>query len=160
MTALVIVKVKIIFDAVEQGISVGIFSNVEVFVFDASPQSFDPDIVDASSSSIHTDSYLFAVQLLCKGMAGVLTALVAVEDFGLTVEKGILEGLDTKVTFQRIGQPPSKNKSGEPVHNCDQIEEASFHWNISNIAAPNMIGMGNGSISQKIRKHPIFQMRA
>ena len=90
MRTLKVVKVKVLLDSAKQVFSIGILFEVEVFGFEASPQSFDPNVVDTSPSSIHTYRYLVALQNMEERFAGKLTTLVAVEYLGLSEKKGVL----------------------------------------------------------------------
>ena len=87
MRALMVIKVKEVLQTAFQFRDGFIAPQVNVFVFNGTPQAFNEDIIQSTSSSVHTDQYLPLQQLRCKFPAGKLAALIRVEDAWLTLLK-------------------------------------------------------------------------
>src|SRR5262249_14485098 len=67
---------------------------VDLLVFEATPQSFDKDVVHAAAPAVHADRDFLPLQDVGEVVAGELTALVGIEDLGPAVAgKGFLERL-------------------------------------------------------------------
>lgn len=67
---------------------------IDVFVLDGTPEPLDPNVVLASSTAIHTDLYTIPFQCFFPFLAGILTALVGIEDFrGAMTSNGTLQHL-------------------------------------------------------------------
>ena len=79
---------------------------VEILIFDRSPQSFDEDVVECSAASIHTDGNVLPFQLAGVPRGGELGALIGVKDLGLRDGEGLIEGIDTEIDLQCVGQSP------------------------------------------------------
>ena len=57
----------------------------DIIVLDGFPEPLNPDIVRCPALSIHGDLYPFGFEILGPKCAGVLAALVRVDDHGLSV---------------------------------------------------------------------------
>jgi hypothetical protein len=89
----------------------GITLQIHVFMLDVAPQALDKDIVKNAPPAIHADDNTFADEHAGKGVAGELGALIAVEDFRLTVSaQRILQTIDAEFSvhqFEAQGLLPS-----------------------------------------------------
>ena len=56
-----------------------------------------------------------------KGLTGELTALIGVEDLRLALAQGFLQGFNTEVHLQGVGQPPGQHIPAVPVHDCHRL---------------------------------------
>src|SRR3984893_6615367 len=80
---------------------------VDLLVFEASPQPLDEDVVHAPALAIHANGDPMILQRAGEILAGELTALVGIEDLGPAVSgERLLERLDTKIGAERVRQPP------------------------------------------------------
>ena len=61
---------------------------VEAFVFQATPQPFDHNVVHPPSSAVHRDLHPSVLEDLREGHAGELASLVGVEDLRAGLKKG------------------------------------------------------------------------
>ena len=66
---------------------------VNVFVFDSTPQTFDEDIIQGSSPAVHADEDFMVLEAAGKLIAGELSPLVGIEHHGLGPAEGLKEGL-------------------------------------------------------------------
>ena len=95
---------------------------VDLLIFDASPQALNEYVIPPASLAVHADGYVVLLQQPSKLMTGKLASLIGIEDVGLTMPvDGFLHGLNAKVRCQRIGQTPGKDLATGPVHDGKQI---------------------------------------
>ena len=85
MKPLVVVESKVTGQAGDQSEHGGIIFQVNVLVLDGSPQALDKDVIQGATSAIHTDADVGRFQDTSKGQRRELSALVSVENLGLTV---------------------------------------------------------------------------
>jgi hypothetical protein len=82
-------------------------TEVDLFVFEAAPQSLDEDVVHAAPLAVHADGDAMGLQGAGEVVVGERAALVGVEDLGPPVSRErFLERVDTKVGAERVRQPP------------------------------------------------------
>src|SRR6516162_477689 len=113
---------------------------VDLLVFEASPQSLDEDVVHAPALAVHADHDPVVLQGAGEVVAGELAALVGIEDVGPAVARERrLERLDTKIGAKRVRQPPRQHRAANPGHDDHQIEKALGHRNVGDIGAPDLI---------------------
>src|SRR5947207_2927636 len=106
---------------------------VHLLVFEASPQSLHEDVVHAAALAVHADRYAVALQRAGEVVTGELAALVSIENLGSTVPgERFLERLDTKLSTERVQQPPRQYGAAHPVHHDDEVKEALGHRDIGN----------------------------
>jgi hypothetical protein len=107
MKALLIVKVQPISNA-RLGFGdrcVGV--QVDVLIFQTSPQPLDEDVVHAPALTIHADPDAVGLQHAGEVDAGELAALVSVEDLRpAEPPQRLFQGIDTEVGVQRVRNPP------------------------------------------------------
>ena len=58
-----------------------IAADEDIIILHRAPESLDHDVIQCAAFAIHTDAYIMALQHSSKGLAGILTALVGIEDF-------------------------------------------------------------------------------
>ena len=88
---------------------------VDSFVFQSSPESFDKDVVPEASLAIHADFYADGFEHGGKGLTGKLAPLIGIEYLrGAIVAERLFQGLDTEAAIQSVGKPPGQNPSGRP----------------------------------------------
>lgn len=51
----------------------------------------------------------------------------------------LVQRLDAEVGFQRVRDAPGQNLPGKPVHDGDQIEEATTHGQVGDVGTPDLI---------------------
>ena len=76
---------------------------------------------------------------------------VGVHDFGRAeLVDGLVQRLDAEVGLQRVGDAPSQNLTGEPVHDGHQIEDPFAHRRVCDVGAPDLIGSVDPQPAQQI----------
>ncbi len=111
----------------------------------------------ARPAPIHADLDLFALQALQIFGAGEMTALVAIPDFGLGLQQGIVHSREYKIHFQGLAERPADDIAGIPVQNRGKIEPAMLEADVGNIDAPDVIGMRCGHVSQQVRVNRVLR---
>ena len=104
MFTLVVVKIEpgaeVLSCFCDRVVGVGEYS----FVFQATPQALDKDIVEEAASAIHTDLYALCRQRFNERRRRKLRALVGVEDFRLAAVMAVFAQLPPQIScflFQR-----------------------------------------------------------
>ena len=107
MSALFVVKANPAAQAVAKLGTTAERMQVKVVMFDGPPQTLNEDVVLTSAAAVHADADALVLENLSKTVAGKLGALIRVEDFRLAIAaQGLLEGLNTEIRFQCIGNTP------------------------------------------------------
>ena len=79
---------------------------VNGFVFEAAPESFNENVILASSFSIHTDLHLMTSQYIQKFFAGELAPLIGIKDLRCSIAlKGLLHNPTTPNRTHGIVSP-------------------------------------------------------
>ena len=123
MEPLVVVENKVIGQAGDEGWHASIFLQVNVLVLDSAPQSLDKNVIQSPTSAIHTNPNVGGIQDTGKGQGRELSPLIGVKNLRLTPLQGLLQGLNTEMTLQGIGQLPGQNIAAKPVYNRDQVHK-------------------------------------
>jgi hypothetical protein len=88
MRTLVIVIVKIAFQAFDQIRHRRIVSDIDILIFKGSPKALDEDIIQSTSLPIHTNTNFCFNKARSKLVGCELRILISVEDFWLTLSQG------------------------------------------------------------------------
>src|SRR3954454_13745451 len=100
---------------------------VYVFVFQASPQPLDEDVVHAPALAVHADPDAVGLQHAGEVGAGELTALIGIEDLRpAEPSQRLFQGIDTEVGVQRVRKPPGQHRPRVPVHDRHQVDEGTW----------------------------------
>ncbi len=67
---------------------------VDVLVFDASPKPLHENVVQSSAATIHADTDARVFECTLEGHGSELDALISIEDLGLPLFEGPVEGLE------------------------------------------------------------------
>ena len=126
---------------------------INVFVFQRSPEPFDEDVVEGSATTIHADLNPACKQSFCVRTACELNTLICVEDLRDALFKSLIQSRQTELHVHAVGQSPAQNVAAVPVHDSHQIQESSTQRKIRDVAAPNLVGTINDNVSQQIRIH-------
>src|SRR5207248_4882040 len=85
-------------------------------------------------------------------VTGELAALVSIENLGSTIPgERFLERLDTRLSTERVRQPPRQYGAAHPVHDDDEVEEALGHRDIGNVRAPDLVDPLDRDAPEQIR---------
>src|SRR5262249_21233186 len=83
---------------------------VDLLVFEAAQKPLDKDVAHAAALAVHADRDPVGLQRAREILAGELAPLVGIEDLGPAMAgERLLEGLDTKIGAERVGQPPRQH---------------------------------------------------
>jgi hypothetical protein len=69
----------------------------------------------------------------------------------------VFQSIDTKTTIHTVRQPPAQHFSAKPVHDHREINKAVLHRQICDITRPNLVGLINAQVPQKIRLDPYVE---
>ena len=142
---------------IEQGDG-GVVVDVDVFVFDRSPEPLDENIVHSPAPAVHADFYAILEEAVSEPGGGKLAALVGVENFGSSDGEGVLKRLDTKIGLQCVGQAPGQHIPAVPVHHGDQVHKPVYHADIGDVRAPDLIGTVDGQPPQQVGINAVLGM--
>ena len=121
------------------GLRAGLKSvQVHALIFQRAPEAFDEDIVQPAAPAVHGDTDSVLPQNVGKCETSELTALIGVEDIGLTVfRQGLFQGRDAEISVHGVGKSPGQHFFAVPVHNGHQVQKAFAHGDVSDIHAPD-----------------------
>ena len=103
MKSLVIVKDKVIAQPSQESRDSLVVKQVKMFIFDSTPQSFDENVVQSPTPTIHADLNAGLFYLVSEDLGCELNALIGIENFRLSEGQGLLQGNQTEVTIQGVG---------------------------------------------------------
>src|SRR5712691_6878699 len=124
MQAILIVELKIRF---QPSICIRdrlILLEIHLLILGTSPEPFNENVVQCSSSAIPTDAHVCGLEPVRKIRTGKLRSLVGVENFRSLPLQCLLERFETKRGFQGDRRSPSQYVATEPVDDGDQIQES------------------------------------
>jgi hypothetical protein len=119
--ALEVVKVKVALQCREQVESAGEVAGIDQFVFERAPQSFDENVVESSTTTIHADRDAALLKRCEELRRGKLRALVGVSDFGLAKAESGVERGHAEAGLQGVGEFPTEHESAEPIHDRNHV---------------------------------------
>ena len=119
----------------------------DILLFDTPPQTFDKDIVQTPTSSVHADPNLVRFQYTRKPRTGEVTALIGVEDVRSCRLQGFFQTLQAEIHFQCIGHPPIDHVPRVPVDDGNEIGKAFFESDIGDVGTPDLVRFFNVQIS-------------
>src|SRR3954453_14000862 len=124
---------------------------IYLFVLQTPPEPLHEDIIHATTLAVHADLDRVPLQNTDKVIAGELAALVGVEDVRPSeLAQRLLQGLDTEVGLQGVGQAPGQNGTAVPIHDHHQVQKAAGHRNVRNIRAPDLIDTVDRQASKQV----------
>jgi hypothetical protein len=139
MQAILIVELKIRFQPSFCVRDRLIILEIHLLILNASPESFDENIVQSSPAAIPTDANPCCLEATSKIHTGKLRSLVGVKNLRSRLLKCLVEGFETKRGFQGDRSSPSEYVATEPVNDGDQIQESSLQADVGNIRTPDLI---------------------
>src|SRR5260370_19663625 len=133
-----IVKVEIPADRMSRLADGFVSSQIDLLVFDATPQPLNEHVVPPSPFAVHADGDAIAGEQASERRAGELRTLVGVEDFrpAMTSES-ILQRLDAEGRLHRNRQPPVHNPASGPAQHHSALTEAAPPPNVRHLHAPD-----------------------
>ena len=159
MGAEVVVEMKILFDLLIGFRGSLILMEIDLLVFQGSPQPLGEDIVESSSFSVHADLDVMMDQDIEIAEAGELGSLIRVMDFRFSGTERLGESFNTEGIFQGIGEAEGNHIATEPIDDGNQIEKSMTQTNIRDVRSPDMIRMADGQTSEEIGILPMLEIR-
>jgi len=123
---------------------------IQIFILDGAPQSFDKDVIKDPPPSIHADLHPSRQQPTRESTTGKLTSLITVEDLRTPVGEGLLQRLETERCILGVRQHPGYDIPTIPIQNGHQKHKTSGHRKIRHIGAPHLVRPINDQVSQQI----------
>ena len=150
------IALKIASQAEPQSRDSGVVMHIDVIIFDSAPQALDEDIVQVTTTPIHTNTNASSQQASGKRMGGELRALVTVENVRLTESESAFQGTNAKLGIHRIRQLPCQYEAAKPIHDSNKIHRPTRHWDIGNVYTPHFIRLPDDAIPEQIRPNLVF----
>lgn len=151
MRPLGVIKVEISIQARDGLMNSLVAVQVDFFVFDTPPESFDEDIVQGPAAAIHADGHLMIFENPGERIARELRALITIEDFRFRPKKSPIKGADAEIAVQCGRDLPTEYIARVPVDDRDQIDEPSHQADICDVSAPDLVYSVDFYTSQEVR---------
>jgi hypothetical protein len=100
---------------------------LDAFILQGSPEAPDEDVVEAAPLAVHRDLGADPFQPVGPGEGGDLAVLIRVHYLRREAMDRLVQRLDTEVRLEGVRDASGQHLAREPVHDGDQIEEASSH---------------------------------
>jgi len=127
-----------------------ILFEINLLVFQGTPETFHKDVVVNPSSPVHADGDTPCFQDSGEPAGRELGALVRVEDLRPASLKGIRERFDAEVNLHCYGRSPGDNVTAEPIHDGDKVDETLLHPNICYVSRPYLIRTINHYLPEQV----------
>ena len=124
---------------------------VDVLVFERTPEALDEDIVGPAALAIHADLDAFFFEPSGERFTGEWTSLIGVEDLRLAVPaESLFQCFDAERCVHGDRQPPREHTAAEPVDDRGQIDKAARHGDVGDVHGPNLIGPRDREAAQQV----------
>jgi hypothetical protein len=145
---------------VRPGIARGLVGlEVDLLIFDGSPESLDQDVVAPASLAGHADGDLVRLQHPDELQAGELATLIGIVNLrSAGPGDRFLQRLDAEVGVYRVGEPPGQDLSAVPVHHGHQKQESTTHRQVGDFERPDPIGSIDFQSAQQVRIDLVSRM--
>ena len=127
-----------------------ILFEIDLLVFQGTPETFHKDVVVNPPSAVHADGDTPCFQDSGELAGRELGALVGVEDLRPASLKGSRERFDAKVNLHCYGRSPGDNVTAEPIHDGDKVDETLLHPNIRYVSRPYLIRTINHYLPEQV----------
>src|ERR1039458_9943048 len=119
---------------------------INLLVFDRSPQALDEHIIPPISFAIHADGDAGFEKNAGEAGAGELAALIRIEDLRSAMTgESFIQHLDAELRFHGDRQPPSENPATKPVDDGGKIDETARHRDVCDVHGPDLVGSDDRS---------------
>ena len=124
---------------------------IDIFLLDSTPETFYPNIVFTSASTVHTDTDMMLFQATYPIFTGILTALIGIYYFRCTMSGDTLfKKSDTIACREIITQSPADYESTIDIYNGMQIHKPTSHRDIRDIRTPNLVRAFRLNVSKQV----------
>jgi len=124
------------FNRFRHGLVVG---QISLFVFAASPDANNEDVIQCAASAVHADLDLALFENSSKGNACELRTLITVKDLLISSMKCSIERAQAKVYLHHRGDLATEHITRMPINDRDQVNKAGLQTNKCDIHAPYLI---------------------
>lgn len=142
MPSLAVVVPEVVLQATIAFDPIGSRFQVDMLVFERSPEPLDEDVVDCPAFAVHAQlDFQILGNIVGEQLCGELAALIGVDDLGLAVPfHCCLQSLSAPFRFHGIGEAPADYEAAVQVDDGDQVEVSALNRNISDVHRPDLIG--------------------
>lgn len=127
-----------------------ILFEIDLLVFQGTPETFHKDVVVNPSSAVHADGDAPCFQDSSEPAGRKLGALVCVEDLRPASLKGIRERFDAEVNLHCYGRSPGDHVTAEPIHDGYKVDETLLHPDIGYVSRPYLIRTINHYLPEQV----------
>ena len=138
---------------------IAVVLEVDVFVFHRPPESFDKDVVQRTAPAVHADHDILVLESTGERLAGKLRSLVGVEDFRRTLTQRSIQRRAAESRIETRRYFPTEHVPTEPIHDGDEVNEASPQPDIRDVAGPHLIGVRDDNVAQPVRINSMTRRR-
>lgn len=125
-----------------------------MLLLDGTEEPLDERIVGGPASSVHADPYAVFLQGIEPVRAGILAALVRVDDLRCPVPGyGGEQKLGLRLLFKAIGDLPCHDIPAVHVDDGRQVHEALGHGHIGYVYGPHLVRPGYREVPQEVRPY-------
>lgn len=90
----------------------------------------------------------------------LVSTLIGVKDLrAAKAGESLLQGIDTEVRRERIGETPREDFAGEPVDDGHEVHEAASHRDLSHVRRPDLVRAIDAQTAQQVREDGMLGMR-
>ncbi len=109
-----------------------------LLVFRRTPQTFDEDVVEGSTSTVRGDRDARSLQDIREARVREPGTLIGVEYLRLRKAQRLPKRLNAKLRLQGNGDRPTHHVPAEPVENRHEVDKAVSHANIRDVARSHL----------------------
>lgn len=125
---------------------------IDVFILYGPPKTFDPNIIFATTTSIHTDWDSVFLQSLLPLFTSILTALFWIKHlWSPMLSYGPLQHFYCVGLLKCVVKTPCNYVSAVHVDDGIQVKKAFRHRDIAYVGAPHLVGFADFQFPKKIR---------
>ena len=129
MRSVVIVVINPASDVLTGFPAAGYSNQIDAFIFEAAPQTFDKDVIHPAALAIHRDTNASSLQCAGPLEADELAPLICVEDIRLALTvHGFLKGFNAESGVHTVADPPGQHPAAVSAHYSHQIQKTPLQW--------------------------------
>ena len=136
----------------------GILIEIDLFVFEASPETFREDVVCGPSFSVHTDLNVMFLEPIQIAWTGKMAPLITVPDRRSGKFQRSIHAVKDKGHLQGVVKLLSNDIAGIPVNGCHKVHPAFLEADVRNVDPPHMVRRMRDHVPEKIRVDPVAKL--
>lgn len=135
-----------------QHLAVHGWTNIDIFLFECTPEAFYPNVVKRPAFPVHADGDILAFKILYPSWTRKLRSLVRVYNLRLAMHGDCFtKHIQAVFGIQRIVNVPANNIPAIYINDSRQVKESFCHWYVRDIDTPYMIRVRNLKTSKSVR---------